>query len=227
MAARLAAIRARMAGACARVGRAASDVVLLPVSKTFGVDAVREAQALGLHRFGENKTQEIAQKAPVVVDPTPEWVMIGHLQTNKAKDAARLVAEVQSLDRLDLARALDRRLQHEGRAIDVLIQVKTSPEPSKFGLAPEELPGFLKQLGHFDTLRVKGLMTMAVNANEEQPVRACFRMLRGWRDRLRDNGAEGLARLSMGMSGDFELAIEEGSTEVRIGSALFGQRVYH
>jgi pyridoxal phosphate enzyme (YggS family) len=227
MAARLAAIRARMAGACARVGRAASDVVLLPVSKTFGVDAVREAMSLGLNRFGENKTQEVAQKSPVLRDPAPEWVMIGHLQTNKAKDAARLVSEVQSLDRLELAQALDRRLQLEGRAIDVLVQVKTSPEPSKFGLAPDELPGLLKQIAGLDTLRVRGLMTMAVNSDDEQAVRACFRQLRAWRDRLRDEGVEGLARLSMGMSGDFELAIEEGSTEVRIGSALFGQRIYH
>lgn len=227
MAARLAAIRARMAGACARAGRAASDVVLLPVSKTFGVDAVREAMSLGLNRFGENKTQEVAQKSPVLRDPAPEWVMIGHLQTNKAKDAARLVSEVQSLDRLELAQALDRRLQLEGRAIDVLVQVKTSPEPSKFGLAPDELPGLLKQIAGLDTLRVRGLMTMAVNSDDEQAVRACFRQLRAWRDRLRDEGAEGLARLSMGMSGDFELAIEEGSTEVRIGSALFGQRIYH
>lgn len=227
MAARLAAIRARMAGACARAGRTASDVVLLPVSKTFGVDAVREAMSLGLNRFGENKTQEVAQKSPVLRDPAPEWVMIGHLQTNKAKDAARLVSEVQSLDRLELAQALDRRLQLEGRAIDVLVQVKTSPEPSKFGLAPDELPGLLKQIAGLDTLRVRGLMTMAVNSDDEQAVRACFRQLRAWRDRLRDEGAEGLARLSMGMSGDFELAIEEGSTEVRIGSALFGQRIYH
>jgi pyridoxal phosphate enzyme (YggS family) len=148
------------------------------------------------------------------------------LQTNKAKDAARLVAEVQSLDRLELARALDRRLQHEGRAIDVLVQVKTSPEPSKFGLAPEALPAFLKQVAGLDTLRVRGLMTMAVNSSDEQAVRACFHQLREWRDRLRGEGVDNLARLSMGMSGDFELAIEEGSTEVRIGSALFGQRTY-
>lgn len=226
MAARLGAIRLRMAEACARAGRRASDVALLPVSKTFGADAVRHALALGLRRFGENKTQEIAQKAPVLADQAPEWVMIGHLQTNKAKDAARLVAEVQSLDRLELARALDRRLQHEGRAIDVLVQVKTSPEPSKFGLAPEALPAFLKQVAGLDTLRVRGLMTMAVNSSDEQAVRACFRQLREWRDRLRGEGVDNLARLSMGMSGDFELAIEEGSTEVRIGSALFGQRTY-
>jgi pyridoxal phosphate enzyme (YggS family) len=226
MASRLAHVRDRMALACARAGRPAGEVTLLPVSKTFGGDAVRAARALGLTRFGENKTQEIARKSQELDDPELSWVMIGHLQTNKAKEAARFVSEVQSLDRLPLAQALDRRLQIEGRAIDVLVQVKTSPEPSKFGIDPAELPLFLKQLAPFDTLRVKGLMTMAVNSDDLDAVRACFSSLRVWRDRLRDGGAERLVRLSMGMSGDFELAIEEGSTEVRIGSALFGQRDY-
>lgn len=226
MVARLGAIRARMAEACARVGRSPDEVALLAVSKAFGPEAVRAAMSMGLTRFGENKTQEIVQKASCIQDPSPDWVMIGHLQTNKAKEAARLVSEVQSLDRLALAQALDRRLQHEGRAIDVLVQVKTSPEPSKFGLAPDELPGFLARLAEFDTLRVRGLMTMAVNSSDGEAVRGCFRMLRQWRDRLRADGAADLTRLSMGMSGDFELAIEEGSTEIRIGSAIFGKRVY-
>jgi PLP dependent protein len=226
MASRLAHVRERMAGACARAGRLVDEVALLPVSKTFGPDAVRAARALGLTRFGENKTQEIARKFQELDDPVLSWVMIGHLQTNKAKEAARFVSEVQSLDRLPLAQALDRRLQIEGRAIDVLVQVKTSPEPSKFGIDPTELPLFLRQLASFDTLHVKGLMTLAVNSDDLDAVRACFSSLRVWRDRLRDDGAVGLVRLSMGMSGDFELAIEEGSTEVRIGSAIFGQRDY-
>ena len=110
--------------------------------------------------------------------------------------------------------------------MDVLVQVKTSPEPSKFGLEPEALPAFLKQLDGLDTLRVRGLMTLAVNSPDAEAVRACFRALRQWRDRLRDEGRPQLQRLSMGMSGDFELAIAEGATEVRIGSAIFGQRDY-
>lgn len=226
MANRLAQLRERIAAACARAGRLGDDVVLLPVSKTFGTEAVREAMALGLTRFGENKTQEIGRKAQALDDSDLSWVMIGHLQTNKTKEAARYVSEVQSLDRLALAQALDRRLQAEGRAIDVLVQVKTSPEPEKFGLDPRDLPLFLKQLSAFDTLRVKGLMTMAVNSQDVSAVRACFHSLRVWRDRLQADGAGGLTRLSMGMSGDFELAIEEGSTEVRIGSAIFGRRLY-
>src|SRR3546814_20353606 len=118
-------------------------------------------------------------------DPGADWVMIGHLQTNKAKEAARLVAEVRSLDRLALAQALDRRLQHEGRAIDVLVQVQTSPAPSKFGLTPDELPAFLTQLAEFDTLRVRGLMTLAVNSPPCQAVPGCFPILLNWRSRLR------------------------------------------
>ncbi|GAB2902804.1 YggS family pyridoxal phosphate-dependent enzyme [Paralcaligenes sp. KSB-10] len=223
---RLAGVRERIAAACARAGRSPDEVVLLPVSKTFGPDSIRSAMALGLTRFGENKTQEIRQKAQEFGAADLAWVMIGHLQTNKAKEAARLVAEVQSLDRLSLARELDQRLQQEGRAIDVLIQVKTSAEPSKFGLPAEELPEFLKQLAAFDCLRVRGLMTLAVNSADEMAVRMCFRTLRLWRDRLRADGAAGLTRLSMGMSGDFEWAIEEGSTEIRVGSAIFGHRTY-
>lgn len=223
---RLASIQQKIAAACARAGRQPDTVALLPVTKTFDAQVVREAAGLGLHRFGENKTQEMRQKSEALADLNLQWVLIGHLQTNKAKDAARFATEVQSLDRLSLAQALDTRLQAEGRALDVLVQVKTSDEPSKFGLEPAELPLFLKQLAGLDTLRVKGLMTLAVNSPDEQAVRVCFRLLREWRDRLRNEGFDQVQRLSMGMSGDFELAIEEGSNEVRIGSAIFGQRDY-
>lgn len=223
---RLDQIRRRIAAACVKVGRAPADVALLPISKTFDASVIREAVSLGLRRFGENKTQEVRQKAQVLADLSLQWVLVGHLQTNKVRDAVRHAVELQSLDRLDLAQALDKRLQSQGRTLDVLIEVKTSSEPSKAGLAPDELPQFLKQLQSMDTLRVKGLMTLAVNSADEQAVRGCFRLLRLWRDRLRNAGFEQVQRLSMGMSGDFELAIEEGSTEVRIGSALFGQRSY-
>ncbi|WP_454675649.1 YggS family pyridoxal phosphate-dependent enzyme [Achromobacter pestifer] len=229
MAGRLAQIQQRIAAACVRAGRAPDSVVLLPVSKTFDVDAIREAMALGLTRFGENKTQEIRQKAAALAGQGLQWVLIGHLQTNKSKDAARDATEVQSLDRADLAEALHRRLQNEGRTLDVLVQVKTSTEPSKFGMAPEDVPAFLRRIAaEFPTLRVKGLMTLAVNSPDPDAVRACFRALRELRDRLRAEDIAGISldRLSMGMSGDFELAIEEGSTEVRIGTAIFGARTY-
>lgn len=223
LAANWAAVRERVDAACVAAGRAPCEVSILPVSKTFPVDAVRAAVALGLHRFGENKVQEIREKAGPLSDCAIDWVVIGHLQTNKAKDVARLATEVQSLDRWELAEALHKRLQIEGRALDVLVQVKTSPEESKSGLDPAELPAFLDALDGLATLRVGGLMTMAVNSDDPAAVRACFRQLRGLRDQAVARG-RALPRLSMGMSGDFAQAIAEGATEVRIGTAIFGRR---
>ena len=216
-------VRRRVDTACREAGRDPAEVGILPVSKTFGPDLIRAGVALGMRRFGENKVQEIRDKSAPLADCGIDWVMIGHLQTNKARDVARLASEVQSLDRRELAEALDRRLQHEGRAIDVLVQVKTSSEPSKYGLPPEQLPGFLNVLRGFDTLRVRGLMTLAIHSSEPAEVRACFRLLRELRDRAVAQGHD-LTELSMGMSGDFPLAIAEGATEVRIGTAIFGSR---
>lgn len=226
MAERIAEIRNRIALACARVGRNPAEVTLLPVSKTFEVPAIREAIALGFTRFGENRMQEVAQKAPLLADCGVQWVVIGHLQTNKAKEVAKFAHELQSLDRLDLAEALERRLQQEGRTIDVLVQVKTSPEETKSGLEPAELFEFLRKLTRYQTLRVRGLMTMAVLSEDQHAVRACFSQLKQLQERARQEAIEGIAldRLSMGMSGDFEIAIEEGSTEIRVGSAIFGSR---
>jgi pyridoxal phosphate enzyme (YggS family) len=218
-------VRRRVDDACRDAGRDPAEVDILPVSKTFGVDVIRAAVELGLHRFGENKVQEIREKSALLADCGIEWVVIGHLQTNKAKDVARLASEVQSLDRPELAEALHRRLQHEGRAIDVLVQVKTSAEPSKFGVPPADLPGFLDLLRGYDTLRVRGLMTMATQSSDPAEVRACFRLLRELRDAGVAQGHD-IKRLSMGMSGDFPLAIAEGATELRIGTAIFGRRDY-
>lgn len=223
LAANWADVRRRVDEACRAAGRDPSEVAILPVSKTFGAEVVRAAVALGLHRFGENKVQEIRDKSGPLADCGIDWVVIGHLQTNKAKDVARLAGEVQSLDRLELAEALHRRLQVEGRCLDVLVQVKTSPEESKHGLPPTELPGFLDNLARYDTLRIRGLMTLATHSDDPAEVRACFRQLRELRDAAQARGHD-LPRLSMGMSGDFPLAIAEGATEVRIGSAIFGKR---
>jgi pyridoxal phosphate enzyme (YggS family) len=225
LAANWAAVRARVDEACRAAGRDPGEVSILPVSKTFGPEVVRSALALGLHRFGENKVQEIKEKAAVLAGEAIDWVVIGHLQTNKAKDVARLASEVQSLDRLELAEALHHRLQLENRSLDVLVQVKTAREESKHGLAAQELPAFLTRLRAYSTLRVKGLMTLATLSEDPAEVRACFRQLRELRDRCAAEGHE-LPRLSMGMSGDFPLAIAEGATEVRIGTAIFGHRSY-
>ena len=227
MAARLARLNQAVAQACTVAGRAPGDVAILPVSKTFPVEQIRQAQALGFARFGENRLQEIRQKGEVMVEHPPAWVVIGPVQTNKAKDVVRWAAELQTLDRLELAEALDRRLQSEGRALDVLVQVKTAAEASKHGLAPDQLDDFLRTVSsRFETLRVRGLMTVATQSEDRDVVRACFVQLRQLRDQARHacQGDHDLARLSMGMSGDFDLAIAEGATEIRIGSALFGQR---
>lgn len=216
-------IRQRVDEACRAAGRDPAEVDILPVSKTFDAEVIRAAVALGLHRFGENRVQEIRDKSLSLADCGIDWVVIGHVQTNKARDVARLASEVQSLDRLELAEALDRRLQHEGRRLDVLVQVKTSPEPGKYGLAPEQLPDFLNQLRSFASLRVRGLMTLAIQSSDPAEVRACFGTLRRLRDQAVSRGHD-LPTLSMGMSGDFALAIAEGASEVRIGTAIFGRR---
>lgn len=229
IAGRIARLRERIDELALRAGRPAGSVSLLPVSKTFGAEAIREAMQAGMRRFGENKAQEIRDKSAQLADTDVQWVMIGHLQTNKAKDIARHASEIQSLDRPELAQALQRRLELEGRSLTALVQVKTSTEPSKFGLDPSELRDFLHFLSReTPRLQVQGLMTMAVNDTDRDAVRACFRRLRELRDAMRTESIPGISleRLSMGMSGDYDVAIAEGSTEVRIGSAIFGDRSY-
>jgi len=227
LAANLQAIRARIDAACRAAGRDPGEVRLLPVSKTVAEARLRQAYALGVRELGENKVQEAMAKSEAMADLEDlRWVLIGHLQTNKAKYAARFASEFQALDSLRVAQALDARLQKLGRAIDVLVQVNTSGEAIKFGLPPEEVPAFVKQLPAFSSLRVRGLMTLALFSDDEARVRPCFVRLRELRDRLRQEAPDGIAmdELSMGMSGDFELAIAEGSTTVRVGTAIFGRR---
>jgi pyridoxal phosphate enzyme (YggS family) len=221
---RAASIRARIDAAADRVGRSPGDVRLLPVSKTVPSERIRAAVAAGLHTLGENKVQEVARKAQELADLGVSWALIGHLQTNKARDVAAFADEFHALDSVRLAETLDRRLQAAGRGLDVYVQVNTSAEESKSGLAPEEVLGFLTELPRFETLRVRGLMTLAVRSEDPERVRACFRLLRTLRDRARDEGLIGPGELSMGMSGDYEMAVEEGATTVRVGQAIFGAR---
>ena len=221
------AVRLRIKAACERASRPLDSVRLLPVSKTVDTDTLRLAYALGLQQLGENRVQEMRRKAQDMADlPGLSWVLIGHLQSNKVRDALRHAVEFQALDSLALAEALDRRLQTEGRALDVLVQVNTSGEASKYGLAPQDVAGFLPKLQAFSSLRVRGLMTLAVFSAEAPRVRACFVRLRQLQQRLRDDLPQGMTldELSMGMSGDFEMAIEEGATCVRVGQAIFGAR---
>lgn len=223
----IAAVQARIAEACRRAGRDPSSVRLLPVSKTKPEASLRLAHAAGCRVLGENKVQEAHRKWEALQDlPDLRWSIIGHLQTNKARVVARFASEFQALDSLRVAEALDRRLQAEGRSLDVYVQINTSGEASKYGLAPADAGPFLDQMPAFSALRVRGLMTLALFSAEAERVRQCFILLRGLRDRLRQAVPEGIAldELSMGMSGDFEIAIEEGATVVRVGQAIFGAR---
>jgi len=223
----LAAVQARMDSACQRVGRDPASVRLLPVSKTKPEASLRLAYAAGCRMLGENKVQEGHGKWESTQDLADlRWSVIGHLQTNKAKLVARFASEFQALDSLRVAEALDRRLQAEGRSLDVFVQVNTSGEASKYGLNPEDVPAFIRQLPTFSALRVRGLMTLALFSAEAGRVRQCFALLRNLGDQLRQDAPTGmeLEALSMGMSGDFEIAIEEGATVVRVGQALFGAR---
>lgn len=219
-------VRRRIAAACARSGRSPATVRLLPVTKTLPADRVRVAFEAGLQEFGENKTQEARTKAEMLSDLPITWSIIGHLQTNKCKYAARFASEFQALDSLKVAQALDRRLQIEGRALDVFVQVNTSQEQSKYGLTAADVPAFARELPAFSSLRVRGLMTLAIFSSDEIRVRACFRALRDVRSRLLQDGPADLSfdELSMGMSGDYEAAVEEGATVVRVGQAIFGPR---
>ena len=223
----LAAVQARIVAACQRVGRDPDSVRLLPVSKTKPEATLRLAYAAGCRMLGENKPQEAYRKWEAMADLADlRWSVIGHLQSNKAKLVARFASEFQALDNLRVAEALERRLQAEGRALDVFVQVNTSGEASKFGLAPDAVEAFLRELPAFPALRVRGLMTLALFSAEADRVRECFVLLRGLRDRLRQEAPAGvgLDELSMGMSGDYEIAIEEGATVVRVGQAIFGAR---
>ncbi len=223
----LAAVRQRIDQACVQAGRDPKDVRLLPVSKTHPAEFLRLAYAAGCRMLGENKIQEAYQKWQELEDLTDlQWSIIGHLQTNKAKYVARFATEFHALHSLRLAQVLDQRLTLEDRYLDVLVQVNTSGEESKYGIAPDDAPELIKQLGQFSRLRVRGLMTLAMNSEDSEAVRGCFIQLRELRDSLQAIAPEGmqLKELSMGMSGDFELAIAEGATIVRIGQAIFGAR---
>ncbi len=219
-------VRARIDAAAQRAGRDPSQVRLLPVSKTVPEERLRLAVAAGCRQLGENKVQEAKRKHANLADLEVAWSVIGHLQTNKARDVAAFAAEFQALDSLRVAEALDRRLQAAGRSLDVYVQVNTSAEESKFGLAPEQVPAFLTELPRFSSLRVRGLMTLAIFSSDAERVRQCFRVLRTLRDRVRDDAPDlvGPGELSMGMSGDYEIAVEEGATCVRVGQAIFGAR---
>lgn len=227
---RLARIEDRISAACRRAGRERSTVRLMAVSKTHPAESIAEAVAAGVTLFGENRVQEFEAKRARVVElgvTGAEVHLIGHLQSNKSSKAAELFAGIDSLDSMRLAERLNDAAGRIGKRLDVLLEMKLSPEPTKTGLEPEssELRDLQERLPSLDHLRMRGLMTIAPLDENPETAHACFRQLRGLQKRLMLGFPRlDFSELSMGMSGDFELAIEEGSTLVRIGTALFGER---
>lgn len=220
---RLARVQQRMAAACARAGRPDHSVELIAVSKTHGPDAVAEAAACGLRVFGENKVQEGRAKIPLCPSGLM-WHLIGHLQSNKAYAAVELFDVIHSVDSLKLLPLLDRAGDELGKRVRIFIEVNVSGEASKFGAKPEDVPALLETANSLSRLEVVGLMTMAPLAPEPEKARPHFRRLREFRDRWSVSTGTPLPELSMGMSHDFEVAIEEGATCVRVGTLLFGAR---
>jgi pyridoxal phosphate enzyme (YggS family) len=196
-------------------------VRIIGVTKTHGPEAVRAAVEAGLHDVGENRVQEALQKQDATSDLKVQWHLIGTLQRNKARSAAGRFCLIHSMDRAELARELDRR--GSGAPQDVLVQVNCSDEPQKGGVSPAGLPGLLDELRQLDSLRVRGLMTMSALTEDQAEQRRAFALLRGLRDASERQGHE-LPELSMGMSGDYPIAVEEGATMIRLGTVLFGER---
>jgi len=219
----LTAVRARIRKACRIVGREPSAVRLVAVTKAVGIDAIRALADLGERCVGESRVLDALAKADRLADVPIEWHMIGHLQTNKVNKALPFFRLIHSVDSLKLAQSISRRATALDTTADVLVQVNTSGEPSKFGLAPDEVEDVMAQVSALAGVNVRGLMTMAPLVVQAEKTRPVFRRLRLLAEKLRESGLAGadFGELSMGMSNDFSVAVEEGSTMVRIGSRIF------
>ena len=224
LSARLQAVRDRIARACQRAGRPVSSVRLVAVTKLVPVELIREALQFGVTEVGENRVQEALDKRRQLAGAAARWHLIGHLQRNKARPAAELFDVVHSIDTSALAGELDRRAQDAGRRIEVFIQVNVSGEASKHGCRPEKVPELAEAVVGCGALALKGLMTIPPLEEDPEQARPHFRRLRELRDALAGRTARQPLELSMGMSHDVEVAVEEGADLVRIGTAIFGPR---
>lgn len=226
IAARLDEIRGRIAAAALAVGRNPSSIRLIAVSKTFPIEAIREAYAAGQRDFGENRIQEAQQKIAAGADLAIRWHLLGHLQTNKIRKAAPAFSTIHSLDSVELLQKIDAASADAGCTPELLIQVDLAGEATKFGAAPAEVPRLFDAAAGCRAARVVGLMTLPPIPETPEDARPWFRRLRQLRDQWLAAGIPPsmLAELSIGMSADFEVAIEEGSTMVRVGTAIFGRR---
>ncbi len=220
---RLKQIRLRIQNACARVDRSPDDVRLLAVSKTHGPEHIREAVACGLTVFGENRVQEAKQKIPMCQNRIA-WHMVGHLQNNKVRVAVPLFQMIHSVDSLKLLKAVDKACESIGFVMPVCLETNVAGESSKYGFVPEAVPEVLKAANGMMHVDVVGLMTIPPITEDPEGSRHWFRCLREFRDQWRDQTGFALTELSMGMSHDFEIAIEEGATWIRLGTIVFGKR---
>lgn len=225
----LANVHQQINNACLAAGRPAEDVQLLLATKTVEPERIRMAIAAGETLIGENKVQEYQQKAAALADINCERHFIGHLQSNKVKEILKYVTCIQSVDRISLAEKLQLQLESLNQELDIYIQINTSGEASKSGVAPEQALKLMEQIASLSRLKVKGLMTIGLFSDEEVPVRKSYALLRTFKEMGQQEGLlpQAPLTLSMGMSGDLNWAIQEGSTMVRVGSAVFGQRNYH
>ncbi len=220
---RLASVRQKIETAAFKAGRLASEITLVAVSKTHPAEAVREAWSLGQRVFGENRVQEAKQKIPDSPSAA-HWHLIGHLQKNKVRQALPLFELIHGVDSVELAQQIQRVAEEEGLRPRILLEVNVAGESTKFGFKPESLKTQIEALMTMDRLEIEGLMGMAPFSPEPENARPCFEALRHLRDHLEKTMNTQLPVLSMGMSGDYEVAIEEGSTMVRVGTAIFGSR---
>ena len=218
-------VRERIRAACRRSGRQVEEVRLVAVTKTVDVPAIREAIDAGIEIIGENRVQEAWQKFQQL-DREVEWHLIGHLQTNKVKRALQFADVIESVDSLRLAREIDRRAADNDKVIEVYVEVNTSGEATKFGLPPEQVLDFMRQASTLRHVKITGLMTIGAFLPDPEHVRPCFQMLRRLFEQVNAEQIDNihLSHLSMGMTNDFAVAIEEGATSVRIGRAIFGER---
>ena len=215
--------------ACINAGRNPKEVKLLMATKTVSTDRIKIALQTGQTLIAENKVQEVKEKYEDLKNIPHTSHFIGHLQTNKIKDILKYGVQcVQSVDRLDLAEKLHQKLLAEEREMDILIQVNTSNEESKFGVSPENTLDLVKEISTLSTLKIKGLMTIGLFSSDEERVRTCFQLLKNLQQKITNLNLPNveMKELSMGMSGDLEIAIQEGATIVRVGTAIFGERIY-
>jgi len=217
-------VRERIARAAERAGRRANEITVVAISKTFPAEAIRAAYDLGLRHFGENRVQEWEAKRPAVANLDAIWHLVGHLQSNKARAAAYLFHRIDSVDDLALAKRLDAAAAAEGKNLPMLVEVHMGDESTKSGVNERDLPSLAESVAPFAHVDLIGLMTIPPFLEDAQQLRPYFRKLRELRDDVSRRIGRKLPALSMGMSHDFEVAIEEGATEIRLGTAVFGER---